>query len=48
MKAKKKRATPINVSREAHEKLLKEAFNNKPRLTLRELINIKVNLPKEL
>lgn len=43
----KTKGVQVSVSPKAHEKMLKEAFNAKPRLTLREFINIKNNIPKE-
>lgn len=47
-KRKKKRSITMTVSYEAHAKMAQEAFNKKPRLTLRELVNIKNDLPKDL
>lgn len=41
-------AKPVGVSPQAHEQLSREAFDAKPRLTIRELINIKLNLSKNL
>lgn len=44
---KKERGVPITVSREAHEIISQKAFNNKPRLNLREYFNLMNNLPKD-
>ncbi len=40
-------ALPVGVSPKAHEALKREAFASKPRLNLRQLINIKVGLSKD-
>lgn len=37
----------VSISPKAHEIMSREAFESKPRLTLRELINIKVGISKE-
>lgn len=44
----KKTRTTITISVEAHEKMLKDAFNAKPRRTIRAHVNVLNNLPKEL
>lgn len=38
----------VTVSPVAHEKILRESFVAEPRLSNRELINIKFGLPKEI
>lgn len=38
----------ISVSPQAYEKMLQEAYKAKPRLSLREQVNIINKLPKEL
>lgn len=45
---KKKKGINVTVSAEAHEKMLKEATKEKPRKSLREIVNIKNDLPQEL
>lgn len=47
IKNKKKSGVTITVSREAHELMSRKAFDSKPRLTLRELVNIINNIPKQ-
>lgn len=44
---KKKRGMSIAISPEAHELITRKAFNAKPRLALREYINVINGLPKE-
>ncbi len=44
----KEKALPIAVSPAAHNKMRNDAFNSKPRRTLRQHLNIINNLPKDL
>lgn len=45
---KKTRSVQVGISPAAHEKMVREGFKAKPRLSLRELVNIKNNIPKDL
>lgn len=42
------KGTNVTVSPKAHEVMLKEANSVRPRKSLRQIINIKNNLPEEL
>lgn len=44
---KKKKGKPIAVSPEAHEIITRKAFGHKPRLKIREYVNVINNIPKE-
>lgn len=45
---KKPLAKLVGISPEAYERLANQAFNARPRMTLREYINVLLKLPKEL
>ncbi len=46
-KKQKQRGMTVTTSKEAHEAMSQKAFNHKPRLSLREYVNIINGLPKE-
>lgn len=46
-KKKKPRGKNVEVSLEAHEKMVREALRSKPKKTLRAIVNIKNNLPED-
>lgn len=47
-KKRKKKGGTISPSQEACEVMRKNAFNAKPRMTIREYVNVLNGLPKEL
>lgn len=45
---KKERGVNVSVSKEAHKKMIEESLKAVPQKTLREVVNIKYNLPEHV